>query len=282
MKDYAILREGEKVFFPKKIELSGKKKRILELLSNREMSLKEISKELKISEQLAYYRLKKLIEEGLVTKIERKYRAHNSYYITLGKENFKVNIISPKSFLKNFIKMGIFDGYIVIGNIDPHGEFSARAKDVHYASYITLMLGKFVDSYKRDLIMFDTEIISKNLLKENLIVIGGPVTNSVAYRLNTTLKIRFLQELNWQIFSEYSRKVYEEEYSAIVVLTNNPWNKNNKILWVAGRRNMATRLAIDFLNNIEEETDFYYIINGKDLDGDGKIDEIEILEYGKS
>lgn len=274
-----ILKEDGKIFFPKKIKIEEEKRKILELLIEREMSLKEIAKELKISQQLAYYKLKKLVEEGFVTKNKRKYKAYNSYYFTIGKENFKVKDISPKPFLKNFITSGIFNGYVVIGSVDPHGEFSARARDVHYASYITLMLGKYVDHYKNDLVVFDTYVISQNLLKENLIVIGGPITNSVAYRLNTTFKIRFLQELNWQVFSEYSRKIYEEEYAAVIILNDNPWNKNNKVLWIAGRRNIATKLAIEFLNRVEEDSDFYYILAGKDLDGDGKIDNIEILEH---
>lgn len=277
----AILKVKEKIYFPKEVHLDEEKEKIIKILLNKEMSLKEISKELKISPQLAYYKLKKLEKEGYVVKKGKKYVAFNSYFAILGEENSKAISINSKNFWKNFIKSGLIDCYIVVGNIDPHGEFSARAKDVHLASYITLMLGKYSNFYKKDFVKFDTEIISKKLLKENLIVIGGPVTNAVAYRLNSTLKIRFLQELNWCIFSEFSRKIYEEEFSAIIVLTSNPWNRNNKIFWIAGRRNLATKIAIDFLNEVDEEDNFYYIISGKDLDGDGEIDKIEILEKGE-
>lgn len=274
-----ILKVNGRVYFPKEIQIEEEKKKIIELLSLKEMSLKEISKELRISEQLAYYKLKKLIKEGFIIKSGKRYKAYNSYYVIVGKENFSIRNVEVKKFFKNFINVDTFDGYIVIGSIDPHGEFSARARDVHFSAYLTLLLGKYIDSYRQDFIKFDTEIISQNLLKENLIVIGGPITNSLAYRLNTILKVRFLQELNWQVFSEYSKKIYDEEYSAVIILTKNPWNRNKKVLWIAGRRNNATKIAIDFLSRIEEENDFYYIICGKDLDGDGKLDNIEVLEH---
>lgn len=274
-----ILKVNGKVFFPKEVQIEEEKKKFLNLLLLKEMTLKEIAKELKISEQLAHYKLKKLIKEGFIVKDGKKYKAYNSYYVIIGKEDFYIKSLEAKKFIMNFINVDTFDGYIVIGNMDPHGEFSARARDIHFSAYLTLLIGKYVDSYRYDFIKFDTEIISQNLLRENLIVIGGPVTNSVAYRLNTILKVRFLQELNWQIFSEYSRKIYDEEYSAIIILTKNPWNKNKKILWIAGRRNLATKIAIDFLSKIDDEKDFYYIICGKDLDGDGKLENIEVLEH---
>jgi len=272
------LKVGNKIFFPKEMKLDEEKEKIVKLLLMREMSLKEIAKELKISEQLAYYKLKKLIREGLVEKKDRKYRSYNSYYVIIGKENSIVTELKPPKFLKHFINSEIFDGYIVVGNIDPHGEFSARARDVQLSAYISFILGKYAKMYKDELVKFDTEIISQNLLRENLIVIGGPVTNTVAYKLNSFLKVRFLQELNWVIYSEFSKKIYEEEFSAIITLTNNPWNKNKKILWIAGRRNVSTKLALMFLDKIENEDNFYYIINAKDLDGDGKLESIEVLE----
>ena len=277
----AILKFGKKLYFPKEIRIDSEKEKILKILLTGEKTLKEISKELKISPQLAFFKLKKLIEEGFVEKKGRFYFASNSYFLVLSHEGIDSNIIVQKNFLKYFAESGFLNCYLVVGNMDPHGEFSARARDVHLAAYISLHLGKICEFYREDFVKFDTEILSKNLLKENLIVIGGPVTNTVAYKLNTVSKIRFLQELNWCIFSEFSRKIYDEEFGAIITLFKNPWNKNKKILWIAGRRNVSTKIAIDFLSQINDEEDFYYIISGKDLDGDGKIDKVEVLENGK-
>ncbi|MEM0481237.1 MAG: winged helix-turn-helix domain-containing protein, partial [Candidatus Aenigmatarchaeota archaeon] len=96
----AILKVKEKIYFPKEVHLDEEKEKIIKILLNKEMSLKEISKELKISPQLAYYKLKKLEKEGYVVKKGKKYVAFNSYFAILGEENSKAISINSKNFWK--------------------------------------------------------------------------------------------------------------------------------------------------------------------------------------
>jgi len=49
----------------------------------------------------------------------------------------------------------------------------------------------------------------------------------------------------------------------------------------AGKREIGTKISVMFLNELkieEKEKEVYLILEGKDYDGDGKIDKIEVIE----
>jgi len=280
-----MIIEGERGFIGKRVKiLDDFSRKILKLLSEKEMSISEIAKELRESEQLiSYYINKKLKDflEIIKTNNKIKYKAYKAYYDIINeKEDFifqKTNVID----LNPFIKDGLLDCIIVVGAPIPHGPFSASSRDLHYVGFLLSYLGKFFDKTKyRDFIRLDMDVISENLFKENLIVIGGPITNVISYRINTSLKVRFLQEYNWDLYSEITNKRYSSELIGLIAKVTNPFNENKKILLFAGKRAIGTKLAINYFvkSKINLESDFYIVIEGKDYDGDGKPEEIEILE----
>ncbi|MEM5830135.1 MAG: S-layer protein [Candidatus Aenigmatarchaeota archaeon] len=266
--------EGGKVYNSKNckfFEESEIEYKILYNLSLESLSLKELSKRLKIYPQLLLHYIKKLEKKGFIVRNGRKYKAFKSYYqiiLDIPDEKFTINPSIPP-FLKSFQRKNF---YVVLGSPDPHGTFSARARDNHLAFY----LGQLI--FTQASVKFDTEIMSYNLLDRNLIVVGGPVTNTIAYKLNTIFKVRFLQEFNWDIYSEFTNKKYSEENIGLIYYSKNPFNQENEIIWIAGKRRLGTEIAIKALPLISFDSYFYCIVEGKDLDGDGNIDKIEFLE----
>ncbi|MEM1687758.1 MAG: winged helix-turn-helix transcriptional regulator [Zestosphaera sp.] len=271
VKDNRIYSSKECRFFDEKsIEF-----KILYHLNLESLSLKELSKRIGIYPQLLFHYLNKLIKMGFIIKIGKKYKAFPSYFQIIldnPEEKFSFFPKVPK-FLKNFQKN---EFYIVIGSPDPHGPFSARSRDNHLLFY----LGQLISSFP--MVKFDIDVINHNLLYKNLIVVGGPVTNMISYKLNTILKLRFLQEFNWNIYSEFSNKMYSEENIGIIYYSQNPFNLDSEIILLAGKRKLGTEITIKSLPLfLDLEEHFCAVVEGKDLDGDGYIDKIDILEINK-
>ncbi len=263
-------------------------RRILSSIVGQGKTISQISRETGLYEQLVnYYLNKKLKNFVLREKVNGKtiYQAFKAYVDVISSE--------PDFYIKSFsgIEKGIapfiidrmLNSIIVVGSPDPHGPFSARSRDSHYVGFLMTTLSKLFDSYKHDnYIRLDTDVISERLFKENLIVLGGPVTNMITYRLNTSMKVRFLQGFNWDIYSEFSKKRYSEETIGVISLFQNPWAESKKILLFAGKRAIGTKLSIKYftenIDSLDFSREFYLIISGIDEDGDGKPDRIVLLE----
>ena len=114
----------------------------------------EIARKLKIHEQKIYYHIRKLVKAGAIKVVreEEKKGAIAKYYKAtfpaMGIElpfGYRKISKSPdanidekmKQFLSPLIKNEVFDGKIVVGSPDPHGPFKAKARDGHYAAYLT-------------------------------------------------------------------------------------------------------------------------------------------------
>ena len=256
---------------------------ILKEISESPKTLSEIAKSLKLSPQLLNYYLNKKLRDFIkIVKEDKrvKYKSYKVYYDIIDeKEDFYINI--NKNSLYPFIKDGILDAYFIVGSPDPHGPFSARSRDSHYVGFLSMFFGRFLVGYKdENFIRIDTDVINSNILKENLILIGGPVTNMVTYRINTSLKVRFLQEYNWDLFSEFSEKRYSDETIGLISFIKNPFNPEKYILLFAGKRAIGTKIAIRYFvkNNIDLSKEFYLIVGGLDEDGDGIIEKEYSLE----
>ncbi len=284
-----IVIKDNKGFYAKEVKIFGEKElKILKKLSEKEYSLSELSKELNIYPQLlSYYINKKLKDFIEVKKVENKvvYKAYKAYVVLINeKEDFTMETYAKKD-LEPFVKDKTLNSLIVVGAPFPHGPFSASARDIHYVGFLMSYLGKFFDKSKyTEYIKLDTDVIKENLLKENLIVLGGPVTNMVTYKLNTVMKIRFLQEYNWDLYSEFTDRRYSDEYTGLVANIKNPWDQDKRIIVLAGKRAIGTKLAIKYFiqEKLDLSKDFYIIIQGIDLDGDGfpeKIKEIEKIIF---
>ncbi len=304
-KDIAVFEDPDKLktVFHK---LSWK---ILQLLSKKEMYPLEIAKEMDIHEQKIYYHIRKLTKAGVIKVVreEEKKGAVAKYYKALfpavGVElpfgNQKINRLSTANidekviqFLNPIIDGGTFDCKIVVGSPDPHGPFKAKARDGHYVAYLTFFLGQFVDLPDDFLIKLDVDMKAEKEERNNLILVGGPGTNLITLEINEFLPIRFNMMpsehgfLLGGLVSKKTKKVYTADNIGLIAKIQNPWNKEKSVIVLAGNKAVGTKACVlavtkfwkKTLKNFDDEEKFSAVIQGFDLDGDGKVDSIEVLE----
>lgn len=284
--------------------------KILGMLAEAEMYPMEIAKKLGVHEQKVYYHIRKLVKAGAIAVIreEKKKGAIAKYYravspafgieLPFGYKNVKAATFTYmeerlQQFFNPFIKRdGSFDGKIVVGSPDPHGPFKARARDGHYASYLTLFLGQFVRLPRDFVIKLDVDVKAEKEENNNLILVGGPGTNLLTKEVNDCLPIRFSMMpsehgfLFGGLVSQKTQNVYTGDAVGVVARIVNPWNEEKRIIVLAGNKAVGTKACVlalarfwkQTLKNFKEENDFATVIQGFDLDGDGKVDSIEVIE----
>jgi len=271
--------------------------KILKVLARKPMYATELSKELKIHEQKIYYYLNNLKKAGLVkiTREEIKRGAVTKYYApTANAFGFEIKKKEVKEeedkkareFFQEFINTGIFDGSIIVSAPFQHGPYLTSARDGHYAVQLGLFLGKYCELPKKFIIKLDTEAKAEHEENRNLIIIGGPTVNILSNELNKKLKINFKWNKKWVIYSSFTEKKYDNEDIAVITKITNPWNKNKKIIFLSGLKYEGTKTSIisvtQFANKVlkkyEQGKDFYCIVKGLDKDGDGKTDDLKIIE----
>jgi len=186
-----------------------------------------------------------------------------------------------EGFLDPFIAKGRLNSKIVVGSPDPHGPFKARARDGHYAIDLALFLGGLSSLSKSFSTMLD---VDTDLQKEkNLILVGGPVTNLTMAKINDYLPAKFSEKKPWGIAG---RKNYTDDNIGLIAKIQNPHFPSRFLLVVAGIRYGGTRAAVLGLTRFSTlvlsrytgQKNFYAILQGFDLDGDGCIDSVELLE----
>jgi DNA-binding PadR family transcriptional regulator len=284
--------------------------KILVMLSEKEMYPLEIAKKLKIHEQKVYYHVRKLAKAGAIAVIreEEKKGAIAKYYkatspafgIELPQEYRTIKRLSLLSadeqiqkFFKEFIREdGTFEGKIVVGSPTPHGPFKTSARDGHYASYLTFFLGQFVRMPEEFAIKLDVDVKAEKEEKNNLILVGGPGTNLLTQELNGYLPIRFNMQPSEQGFlfgglvSKKTSNVYTADVAGLIAKIVNPWDGTKQVIVFAGNKAVGTKACVLALTNFWKKTlkgyhgedTFARVIQGFDLDGDGKVDSIEVLE----
>jgi hypothetical protein len=269
----------------------------------------EVARKLKVHEQKVYYHIRKLAKAGAIKVVreEEKKGAIAKYYRAIfpamGVElpfgyqkidRFPVTNIDKKikQFLSPLVKDCAFDGKIVVGSPDPHGPFKAKARDGHYSAYLTLFMGQFVDLPDDFPIKLDVDVKAEKEESNNLILVGGPGTNLITQELNEFLPIRFNMMpsehgfLLGGLVSEKTKKVYTADNIGLIAKICNPWNRKKSVIVLAGNKAVGTKACVlaltkfwkKTLNKFGEEK-FAVVIQGFDLDGDGKVDSIEVLEY---
>ena len=304
VKDIAVFEEPEKL----KSVLNKLSWKILQLLSEQEMYPMEIARQLNIHEQKVYYHIRKLAKAGAIKVVREEEtkgavaKYYKAAFPAMGIElpcgyqkmnGFSSNSIDEKMkrFLSPFIKDCVFDGKIVVGSPDPHGPFKAKARDGHYAAYLTLFLGQLVDLPNDFPIKLDVDVKAEKEEDNNLILMGGPGTNLITQELNKFLPIRFNMMpsehgfLLGGLVSEKTQKVYSADDMGLIARIENPWNRNKKVIVLAGNKAVGTKACVLALTNFWKKTlkkfdneKFAVVIQGFDLDGDGKVDSIEVLE----
>ncbi len=273
-------------------------KKIVKAIVDKEKYPKQIAKELKENEQKIYYHIRNLERAGII-KVVRQETVHGTvakFYkiaqpalVLKFKELIPSQEISPTDekvarFLSPFIVNGKLNARIIVGSPDPHGPEKARSRDGYYGMDLALFLGTFLNYVPEINVRLDTETKEKDL-KENLIVIGGPIVNSVTGKLNNHLPIHFAQDKN--IHSKISKTSYSSDETGMIVKIKNPYNPEKAVLVVAGKRFSGTRAAITaFLKGFK---DIYSgnrlkpgimakVVEGLDLDSDGIVDAVEFRE----
>ncbi|MEM3730222.1 MAG: helix-turn-helix domain-containing protein [Candidatus Bathyarchaeia archaeon] len=306
VKEIAIVDDPEKL----KMILNRLTWKILTMLSEREMYPLEMAKKLGIHEQKVYYHIRKLAKAGAIKVVreEGKKGAIAKYYRTVSsafgielphgyRVMQKLSLLSVdegiRKFFKEFIREdGEFDGKIVVGSPIPHGPFKTSARDGHYASHLAFLLGQLANVPNEFAIKLDVDVKAEKEEKNNLILVGGPGTNLLTQELNEYLPIRFDMKPSEQGFlfgglvSRKTSNVYTADAVGLVAKITNPWDKTKKVIVLAGNKAVGTKACVLALTNFWKKTlkdyagedTFARVIQGFDLDGDGKVDSIEILE----
>jgi len=306
VKDIAVFEEPERL----KNVLSGLSWRILGLLGEKDMYPMEIAKKLRVHEQKVYYHIRKLAKAGVIKVVreEEKKGAIARYYkvsypafgveLPFGYQKIKT-ISAPtideklKQFLSPLLKEdGSFDAKVVVGSPDPHGPFKTSARDGHYASYLTFFLGQLANLPEDFAIKLDVDLKVEKEERNNLILVGGPGTNLITQEINEFLPIRFnmmpseLGFLFGGLVSEKTGNVYTSDTIGLIAKIPNPWSDEKRIIVLAGNKAVGTKACVlaitkfwkETLKNFSEDEKFATVIQGFDLDGDGKVDSIEVLE----
>ncbi len=270
--------------------------RILKRLADIPSYPKELARQLHVHEQKVYYHIRRLEKGGIIhiARAEMRQGASARYY-ALSQPSFsvrfrefqptaqKASFANESSYLEPFVQDGELKALIVVGSPDPHGPEKARSRDGYYGMDLALFLGTFLNYIPGLNVRLDTEMRDEEL-KQNLIIIGGPIVNTVAGKVNDALPVRFTPK---SIISMVSGEEYFSDEIGMIVKAESPFASASKILLVAGRRHAGTRACIiAFIRHFSEISAGNRhngsvqakVIEGVDLDSDGVVDEIELKE----
>jgi len=306
VKEIAIVNDPQKL----KMILNKLSWKILVMLSEKEMYPLEIAKVLRIHAQKVYYHIRKLEKAGAIAVVreEEKKGATAKYFkavspafgIELPQEYRLIKKLSLlgmedqiQRFFRDFVRQdSSFEGKIVVGSPTPHGPFKTSARDGHYASHLAFFLGQFVRMPDEFAIKLDVDVKAEKEEKNNLILVGGPGTNLLTQEVNEHLPIRFDMRASAEGFmfgglvSKRTSVVYTADNVGLVAKIVNPWDSSKRIIVLAGNKAVGTKACVlaltnfwmKTLHNYKGDEPFARVIQGFDLDGDGKVDSIEVLE----
>ncbi len=305
VKEISMINDSQKL----KMVLGDLSWKILTMLSKKEMYPLEIAKELGMHEQKIYYHIRILAKAGAITveREEKKKGATAKYYKAVSPafgiefplgykpiQNMCTLSLDKQlqDFFREFVSNGTFDGKIVVGSPQPHGPFKTSARDGHYAAHLALFLGQFAKMPTEFAVKLDVDVKVEKEEKNNLILVGGPGTNLLTQEINEYLPIKFIMQSSDQGFllgglrSEKTLQVYTSDVSGLIAKIVNPWDNTKRIVILAGNKAVGTKACVLALTNFWKKTlqkyrgqdTFAVVIQGFDLDGDGKVDSIEVNE----
>lgn len=279
--------------------------KILKILAQSPTYPAELAKRLGIHEQSAYYHIKQLEKANLIRVMSKQevggalakiYTITDSAFaleLPTGEESLaeipmRTQSLKLKRFLHPFIHNGKLQAEIVVGSPDPHGPHQVRARDGHHATDLALFLGQWCSTPQELVTKLDVDVKAQGTYSKNMILLGGILTNILTADINKFLSVKFQTEHFpfRSIISEKTGKVYDEENIGIVAKIVNPFSKDKSLLVLAGNTYSGTLAAIialtrftdELLKNYKNEDNWATVVQGLDMDGDGKIDQIKILE----
>ena len=263
-----------------------------------------LADELGISEQSMYYHMKKLKESGIVSVVSEEFRGGSvaKFYESVAdafaftvpgsqempvERDFSTGPEGLKSFFSSFLDSGSLDLDIVVGSPDPHGPNQVRGRDGHHGIDLAAVLGN-VGHLEGSIVSLDVDVVDEESMKGNKILVGGPLTNMATEKFNDSMPVRFAMERfpYRELESLQSGDSYMDENIGVISRCRNPFDSESSVVMVAGVRNSGTRAAVmavtEFHEKVFEDYDgedkWGRVVKGMDMDGDGEIDDIKILE----
>jgi hypothetical protein len=281
--------------------------RIMELLSRGPMYPAQVSKQLRIHEQSAYYYIRRLVSIGAVEEAgqnfvrggtARLYRSASPSFgiemdwgetkVAVGK-TVEVQHINARRFFEAYIsKDKSFSGLMIVGSPDAHGPYKSSARDGHYAVHLAFFLGHITAAAPEEFVVkLDADAKAEKVLSgNNLISIGGPGTNIVSAEFNKYLPIRFDEKNFWSgLVEEKTGKRYGLDNHGLIAKVRNPYDPESSVIVVAGVRSAGTKSAVIALTNYSEQVLTHYngeeswalVVQGFDMNSDGKIDHVDVV-----
>lgn len=270
---------------------------IQELAKNPACAL-DLARSLEQHEQKVYYHLRKLEKAGLVkfVKSEKRFGMIAKIYEVVSpvlsvklyddaqplKKEIPENLQAVK-FLSPFIMNGSFNATVVLGDTYSHGKFDMYSTEGVHAFDLAFLFGHYCMKTAFPHYKFDTEVFPEDL-KNNLILVGHPQTNTILQKINASLPLFFNENDDWAIENKAGLKIRDPR-AGIIIKMDNPFEEGKKMLILAGRTR-GTQTAIlactKFLNRLMEKVadqeNFQVIVQGYDSDGDKVIDEMKFVE----
>ena len=259
-----------------------------------------LARRLRMHEQKVYYHIRRLRDAGLLRVVREEpgpgavaqvlAPSADAFALVLAGGGTTVSGSAPlagplRAFLADFARDGTLDAWVVLGAPTPHGPFLTAARDSPYAAQLGLFLGRYFGMRRGLAVKLDTEVKAEGAEKGNLILVGGPVANIVSLDLNPHLAVQFDWREVWRLRSTRTGKAYADDTIGVVAKVPNPWRDGAWILLTAGLHypgTIASLLALtDFTDVVlkgYEGGELYRVVQGLDRDGDGRLDDLHVLE----
>lgn len=271
--------------------------KILELLARNPSYPAKVSKQLEIGKQKTYYHFEKLKDANLLKKQrEEKHSgglatfykpSSGAYHLDLGGDGRRTFLPPHDKAVSRFLyplsSKGEIQGKIVVGSSEPHGPDQVRARDGHLAGEIAAKIGNY-SGVDGSVTLLDTDLSRDDDYGRNLLILGGILTNTAAKKFNGDFPVEFSgEEFPYREIRTPS-ETYDEGSIGVIAKSVNPVDPEKAIYLVAGVRSEGTRAAVNAFRDLESVVDdykggeFYRVVRGLDMDGDGRIDDHEIIE----
>ena len=153
-------------------------------------------------------------------------------------------------------------------------------------------MGTISNIPKAFIVKLDTDAKAEKVLDgANLISIGGPGTNIVTAEYNKYLPIKFNESNFWAgLVEERFHKLYTLDNHGLIAKIKNPYGEYGNVIVVAGVRSIGTKSAVIALTNYSEkilkayknEDEWALIVQGFDMNSDGKIDHVDVISSSSS
>lgn len=279
--------------------------KIMQLLSSEPKYTAQVARELRIYEQSAYYYMQRLLRIGAIQQagtktirggtarlfktvspsfgLEMDWGESDISFLPNNNRQDPNNII----FFKEFISHNLFNGLIIVGAPDPHGPYKSSARDGHYAIQLAFSLGNICNMPDEFIVKLDSDARAERAVNgRNIVSIGGPGTNIVTAEFNRYLPIRFNESNFWSGLVAETGEIYNMDNHGLVAKIRNPYDDTNAIIIIAGVRSIGTKSAVmaltnfasHILRNYNREHEWAIVVQGFDMNADGKIDHVDIIK----